>query len=123
MRGQYITVKPVHSPTLTTIAIIMLSALSFTRPYIRPASTPIAPYGALPPAAGGSFIPRTAIARFACASVKRSPHRLFCYRPRFRVGARYLSTDHFRIRSFRKRGLYLKNPMRLLRILLLEAYV
>ena len=32
----------------------MLSALSFTRSYIHPASTPIAPYGALPPAAGGS---------------------------------------------------------------------
>ena len=64
MKVQDITVKLVYSSTSNTIAIIMLSALSFTRSYIHPASTPIAPCGALPPAAGGSFSDSLALVNY-----------------------------------------------------------
>ena len=122
MSGHDITVKLVHSllqplSTSSCYPHCLSRARTFTclNPY-RPIR------GTSPCRRGQLYSLRTAIARFACASIRRSPHRLFCYKPRFRVGARYLSADHFRIRSFRKRGFYLKNPMRLLRILSFEAH-
>ena len=51
------------------------------------------------------------------ASYRRKPYRLFGYKPRFRVAMGSPYGDHFRIRSFRKRGLYLKNPMNFLLIM------
>ena len=60
----------------------MLSALSFTRSYIHPASTPIAPYGALPPAAGGSISDSLALVNLKIFSRDVADVRvLFCGKP------------------------------------------
>ena len=57
----------------------MLSALFFTRSYIYPTSTPIAPYGALPPAAGGSVSDSLALVNYLVLTEARglTPAREF----------------------------------------------